>query len=111
LGNDRNHDLFEYYKRLIALRKQNYALQTPHIEFIHENPESKVFAYVRWNDEGSRVVVVANFSDQFLAGYRIPNFPNGKWREWTRNYEIESQNNQLMTDLGEYEAQVFVWRQ
>ncbi|MBF2073601.1 MAG: alpha amylase C-terminal domain-containing protein [Synechococcales cyanobacterium C42_A2020_086] len=110
LGHDDNRSLFEYYKGLIALRKTNPALHTTNIEFFHENPEGKVFAYTRWNDEGSRVVVVVNFSDQFLAGYQVPHFPvNGTWHEWTANYDVEVSNDTLTLDLGEYEAQVFVW--
>jgi len=110
LKNERNRNLLEHYKGLIALRKQNLALQTTNINFFHEDPETKVFAYVRWNDEGSRVVVVANFSNQSLANYQIPQFPeNGIWHEWTKNYKIESQNHQLTVNLGEYEAQVLVW--
>lgn len=110
LENDRNQNLFEYYKGLITLRKQNYALQSDNIEFFHENPENQVLAYVRWNGEGSRAIVVANFSGDFLGGYTVSDFPeNGKWHEWTRDYDIESQNNELVLDLGEYEAQVFVW--
>lgn len=111
LNNDSNRSLFDYYKGLIYLRKTNPALHTENIEFFHENPESKVLAYTRWNEEGSRVVVVANFSDQFLAGYTIPDFPaDGTWHEWTGNYTVESGDRQLMTDLGEYEAKVFVWQ-
>lgn len=111
LKNDSNRSLFEYYKGLIALRKTNRALHTENIEFFHENPETKVLAYTRWNDEGSRVVVVVNLSDQFLAGYTVPNFPvNGTWHEWTGNYDVEAGDGQLMTDLGEYEAKVFVWQ-
>ena len=112
LEGDRNKDLLAYYQGLIALRKHNYALHTANIEFFHENPEAKVIAYTRWNDEGSRVVVVANFSDQFLAGYTIPNFPaDGTWHEWTGNYDLEAGDGKLMTDIGEYEAKVFVWQQ
>jgi len=111
LKNELNQGLFKYYKGLIALREQNHALYTENIEFFHENPEDKVFAYTRWNNEGSRVVVVVNFSENFLAGYTIPNFPkNGTWHEWTANYDIEAGDNSLMTDLGEFEAKVFVWR-
>ncbi|MBD3882708.1 alpha amylase C-terminal domain-containing protein [Phormidium tenue FACHB-886] len=111
LSHDQNRSLFEYYKGLIALRKQNPALHTENIEFFFEDAEAKVFAYTRWNDEGSRVVVVANFSDQFLAEYPIVNFPeNGKWHEWTGNYDVESVDNQLAIDIGEYEAKVFVWQ-
>jgi 1,4-alpha-glucan branching enzyme len=110
LQHDRNRGLFEHYKGLIALRKQNLALQTSNIEFFYENPEDKVFAYGRWNDEGSRVVVVANFSDQYLENYQISDFPeDGTWHEWTKDYSIEAQNYQLTLGLGEYEAQIFVW--
>ena len=111
LGNDLNRGLFEYYKGLIALRKTNRALYTENIDFFHENPEAKVLAYTRWNDQGARVVVVANFSENFLAGYHVPNFPtDGKWHEWTSNYDVESGNDGIVTDLGEHEAKVFVWQ-
>ncbi|MBD2294942.1 alpha amylase C-terminal domain-containing protein [Anabaena sphaerica FACHB-251] len=111
LGNDLNRSLFDYYKGLINLRKNNHALYTENIDFIHENPETKVLAYSRWNDEGSRVVVVANLSDKFLAGYEITNFPSGgTWHEWTGDYDIEAGENSIMTDLGSYEAKVFVWQ-
>ncbi|MBR8836094.1 MAG: alpha amylase C-terminal domain-containing protein [Stigonema ocellatum SAG 48.90 = DSM 106950] len=111
LGNDLNRDLFDYYKGLIKLRKENHALYTENIDFIHENPEAKVIAYSRWNDQGSRVVVVANFSENFLAGYRVPDFPsNGTWHEWTGNYDVEAGDDGIMIDLGPHEAKVFVWQ-
>ncbi len=73
------------------MRKQYPAVQTDNIEFFHENPQAKVFAYVRWNDAGDRVVVIANFSDQTLNGYKVPNFPaTGKWCEWLSKSEIET---------------------
>ncbi|WP_414564923.1 MULTISPECIES: alpha-amylase family glycosyl hydrolase [unclassified Anabaena] len=109
-GNDLNRSLWDYYKGLIHLRKNNHALYTENIEFIHENVEAKVLAYSRWNDEGSRVVVVANFSDSFLAGYHVPNFPcGGTWHEWTGDYDVEVGDDGIITDLGPYEAKVFVW--
>jgi 1,4-alpha-glucan branching enzyme len=111
LAGDLNRGLFEYYKGLIALRKHNHALYTENIEFFHENPEAKVLAYTRWNDEGSRVVVVVNFSTDFLAGYTISDFPeDGTWHEWTGNYDKTVDQRSLMTDLGPFEAQVFVWQ-
>ncbi|WP_414544688.1 alpha-amylase family glycosyl hydrolase [Nostoc sp. CCY0012] len=109
-GNDLNRSLWDYYKGLIHLRKNSHALYTENVEFIHENVEAKVLAYSRWNDEGSRVVVVANFSDSFLAGYHIPNFPcGGTWHEWTGDYDVEVGDDGIITDLGPYEAKVFVW--
>lgn len=109
-SSDLNQGLFAYCKGLIALRKNNPAVQTENIDFFHEDLDSKVLAYTRWNDEGSRVVVVANFSDQFLAGYHVPHFPaNGTWHEWTGNYDLEAGDDRILIDLPEYEAQVFVW--
>ncbi|HEY9639748.1 MAG TPA: alpha-amylase family glycosyl hydrolase [Coleofasciculaceae cyanobacterium] len=111
MSNDLNRGLFEYYKGLIKLRKSNPALYTEKIDFFHENVEAKVLAYTRWNDEGSRIVVVANFSGDFLAGYHVPHFPaNGKWHEWTGNYDIESGDDGLLIDLDAYAAKVFVWQ-
>ncbi|MDZ8056111.1 MAG: alpha-amylase family glycosyl hydrolase [Aulosira sp. ZfuVER01] len=111
LGNELNSSLFEYYKGLINLRKNSHALYTENIDFIHENPEAKVLAYSRWNDEGSRVVVIANFSENFLAGYHVPNFPcGGTWHEWTANYDVEAGDDGIITDIGPYEAKVFVWQ-
>lgn len=111
LSNDLNRNLFEYYKGLIHLRKNSHALYTENIDFIHENLEAKVLAYSRWNEEGSRVVVVVNFSENFLSSYHIPNFPcGGTWHEWTGNYQVEAGDDGMITDLGPYEAKVFVWQ-
>jgi 1,4-alpha-glucan branching enzyme len=111
LSHDLNGSLFDYYRGLIDLRKYNRALYTENINFFYEDVESKIFAYVRWNDEGSRVVVIANFSDNFLADYTIPNFPeNGNWHEWTGDYDVEANDNQITLDIGGYEAKVLVWQ-
>ncbi|WAL61986.1 alpha-amylase family glycosyl hydrolase [Thermocoleostomius sinensis] len=111
LGNDDNKGLFEYYKGLIHLRKSNHALYTENIDFCFENADDRVFAYCRWNEEGSRVVVVVNFSDNYLANYTISNFPaDGTWHEWTGNYDVDTQNGSLTIDLPEYEAKVLVWQ-
>lgn len=111
LGNDLNRGLFDYYRGLITLRKSNPALYTENVNFFYEDPEARVLAYIRWNEEGARVVVVANFSDSFLADYAIPGFPeNGTWHEWTGDYDVEVHDQQLVTDLPGYEAKVFVWQ-
>ena len=109
LDNDNNRGLFEFVKGLNTLRKQTYALYTNNIEFFHDDPESQVLAYVRWNDEGSRVVVLANCSDQYLADYTVTNFPQpGTWHEWTHDYDIEVETTELTLDLPEFEAKVLV---
>lgn len=109
LGNEFNRQLFDYYKGLIQLRRSNHALFTENIDFFHEDSSAKVMAYGRWNGEGSRVVVVVNFSDQYLTDYTIPHFPaNGTWHEWTSDYDLEAGNGQLILDLPEYDIKVFV---
>lgn len=110
LENDNNENLFRHYRGLIQLRQNYRALYTDNIEFFHEDSDNKVLAYTRWNEEGSRVAVVANLGDTFLEEYEILNFPeDGTWHEWTWDYDAEAKEGKLVTDLPEYEAKVFVW--
>lgn len=110
LEREENRDLFEYYQNLIALRKENSALLSDNIEFFHENPQSKVLAYVRWNDEGSRVVVLLNFSDQDFPEYEVTHFPcAGTWHDFIANTNVEASHS-LVTELKPYAAKVFVWK-
>jgi 1,4-alpha-glucan branching enzyme len=103
-----NHNLFEHYKKLIALRKQNPALTSDNIDFFHENPEAKVLAYSREHKNGSRVIVVANFSDSAISSYRIPNFPDAELHELFSGAVVETTNQVMVINLPEYEAQIFV---
>ena len=110
LENEDNQNLLGFYRGLIALRKENHALRTSNIEFIHEDPENKVLAYTRWNDEGSRMLIIINFSANFLQDYQINHCPqSGTWHEWTQNYDVEAQSDKLIIDIGEYEAKVLVY--
>ena len=85
LKNHPNHQLLAYYKHVILLREKVPALYTENIEFFHENAETKVFAYYRWSDEGTRAAAVANFWDTYLSGNSIPNFPAVTWHELMYN--------------------------
>ena len=106
---DQNRDLFEYYQKLIALRKQSLALQSDNIEFFYENADDKVLAYTRWDEQNSRVVVVANFSNQNLTRYQIPDFPTAEyWQDWFLKREVEVGKDGLVTDLPSYTAKIFV---
>lgn len=45
-----------------------------------------------------------------LAGYRVPNMPvNGWWHEWTFNYDVKVENNDVHLDIAEREAKILVW--
>jgi 1,4-alpha-glucan branching enzyme len=109
LKNQPNHELLAYYKHVILLREKVPALYTKNIEFFHENAETKVIAYYRWSDEGTRAVVVANFSDTYLSGNSIPNFlAAGTWHEWMYNKIVEVGEEGFKFYLAESSAQVFV---
>ena len=111
LKNEGSQGLLDYYKGLIRLRKENYALYGDNIDFFYEDPEAKVLGYIRWNDEGSQLIIIANFSDNFLEGYAVSQIPeSGTWHEWTRDYDVEVVEGKLELDLGEYEAKVLVWQ-
>ncbi len=109
LENEENRDLFEHYKKVIELRKESKALKSDNIQFFHENPEDKVLAYVRWTDEGEQIAIIANFSDNYLSGYAINDFPEGEsWRDWETDTVIESQEHKVTIDLPSYTAKILI---
>lgn len=110
LENEDNRRLFNWVKGLIALRKRSHALRTSNIDFFYDDPDSRVLGYVRWNNKGSQVAVLANCSDQYLADYTVTHFPkSGTWHEWTRDYDLAVAGAELTLDLPENEAKVLVW--
>ncbi|WGV24968.1 alpha-amylase family glycosyl hydrolase [Halotia branconii] len=109
LANKQNQDLWEYYKKLIILRRQTPAIQSDNIKFFHENADAKVLGYVRWHEWGSQIVVVANFSNQHLTKYHIPEFPTiHSWRDWFTNSEVEIGNSGMITNLPSHAAKIFI---
>jgi len=110
LEHEENKDLFTYYQQLIALRKESSAIQSDNIEFFHENPEDKVFAYVRWHDSGDRVVVVVNLGDRAFDNYLVSHFPtDGTWHQWLGNSESLVVGEEGLTiNLAEYQAKIFI---
>jgi 1,4-alpha-glucan branching enzyme len=109
LDQELNQDLLAFYKKLIALRKEKPALQTNNIDFFYEHSEHKILAFVRWNEAGERVVVIANFSDRTFDQSLIPHFPaDGTWQVWNDNHKIAAKNQQLAIDLAGYEAKILL---
>jgi hypothetical protein len=50
------------------------------------------------------------FSFLLIANYRVPNMPaNGWWHEWTFNYDVKVDNNEVHLDIAEHEAKILVW--
>lgn len=109
LENQANSDLYRYYSGLIYMRKTVGALKTEHIEFFHHDPEHKVLGWKRWDNGGSQVAVVANFSDDSLGDYHVPNFPgDGDWHEFTYDYDIHVEGGLLVDILGQSQCKVYI---
>ncbi|MBD0394379.1 MAG: alpha-amylase, partial [Microcoleus sp. C1-bin4] len=108
LKNPPNHKFLTYYKHVILLREKVPALYTKNIEFFPENAETKVLAYYRWSDGGTRALLVANFLDTYLSGNSIPNFPAATCRELMYKKILEVGEEGFKFVLPEWSAQVFV---
>lgn len=107
LENDENKELFNYYKTLIGLRTTNGAFTSTNLEFFHQDSESGVLCFRRF-DDGNSVVVVLNLSDEDLENYSISNFPlSGNCSEWTKSKEIEISANGPTLYLARREGLVF----
>ena len=59
--NDPN-SLWNFYKKLIALRKANPAIRTGSLEFLADNND-RVLSFLRWQD-AQEILVLVNFSDK-----------------------------------------------
>lgn len=106
-----HRDLFEFYKRAIALRKTTPALQTDEIEFFYENGDDRVLAYVRWNEEGNRVVIVANLGHTDFPRYDVPNFPqDGIWHNGFDGCDLPAEQGWLTLELPAFTAQVLLFK-
>lgn len=109
LENDANRELFEHYRTLVLLRTSHVAFRSANIEFFHEDAESGVLCFHRYDDEGNSVAVALNLSDETHDNYMIPNFPfSGSCREWINDYQIEIANGKITTNLARRTGLVFV---
>lgn len=106
----RNKDLFNYVKALIKLRKTNIALKVNECNFIYEDfyDNKKLIIYQR-GFKNKKVMVIANFSDQFLPNYYIPNLFTGyNWKRWTPSGEIYVSPGDFSQNIYPFEAKIFL---
>jgi 1,4-alpha-glucan branching enzyme len=110
LNRDQNRDLWQHYKRLIHLRKENTALCSDNFEVIADMSERGVIAFKRWNNEGQVIVVAANLKDQHAGKVELAlaGIDDCKWRELLHDYEIEVKRNCLVDELGESEVKIYL---
>lgn len=110
LQRDANRDLWEHYRRLIALRKENSALISDYFEPLADLPERGIIAFKRWDDQGNIAIVVANLRDDAAGDVQIPlnGIDDGAWREVLHDQEITVNQQCLETSLAESEVKIYL---
>lgn len=75
-------DVFDYFSDLIALRTSSPALRADAgVEAHHLNESGNVIAFRRWDLDGNHHVVICNFGNTDLSGYRVGLPVGGDWVE------------------------------
>lgn len=101
--------LHDHFRRLIWLRREHPALRGDTLEIIHEDAETRVVAYHRWDDGGDRVVTVAHCSADDAGGCSISNWPtDGVWRDVLTDDVVTVNDGTLVTTLGPWQTRVFL---
>jgi len=102
-----NSDLFNWYKKLITIRKENNILSEGDLEFVYINNGSKILGYRRTLDNKSIFVILNNDINKKSIEMKLED-PNNKTnvltnlidgRKVTRkdnNYNIDLQPYQIM---------------
>jgi 1,4-alpha-glucan branching enzyme len=110
LNNDLNRMLWQYYATLIRLRKSSPALCSDYFEVIADLPDQNVIAFMRWDDNGQVILVVANLVDQDAGQVEIAHerIPNGDWHEAMGQSALKTAGHRLVDTLGKSEVKIFV---
>lgn len=110
LKNERNAGLHAHVASLLKLRQETHALQNDTFEVCHRDPARRVFAFKRWNGEGSVIVVAANLKHEAVDDLTIADcgLEDGLWREHTCGYDVHVEGGAIHDRLGPSELKVFV---
>jgi 1,4-alpha-glucan branching enzyme len=110
LKNARNSDLRDRVRLLFQLRHRLAALRNDSFQVCLADSERRVFAFKRWTDDGSVVVVAVNLRHQ-PAGQVVVGgcgLPDGPWREHIFGYDRDVRQGVLGDELGPSEVKIFV---
>ncbi|TYS70805.1 alpha-glucosidase [Sutcliffiella horikoshii] len=100
------HSIFNYYKRLIHLRKQNELIVYGDYQLILED-DPEIFSYVR-NYQDKKLLVICNFYDKEPI-FKLPKGINFMTKQLLlSNYTVEEQSNIAEFTLQPYEARVYL---
>ncbi|WP_404432660.1 alpha-glucosidase [Sutcliffiella horikoshii] len=105
---ERNNEnsIFQYYKRLIQLRKQNELIVYGDYQLILEH-DPEIFSYVR-SYQDKKLLVICNFYDKEPI-FKLPKAINFMTKQLLlSNYTVEEQSNIAEFTLQPYEARVYL---
>ena len=110
LEHDDNRGLFEHYKFLIWLRRNNSALHSDTFEVVADLPEQGILAFKRWEDGNGVFVVVANLKDVDAGGFEIAleGVEDDTWQELVHNEGIVVEGGKLRGTLGPSEVKIYM---
>ncbi|MUK88878.1 alpha,alpha-phosphotrehalase [Ornithinibacillus sp. L9] len=99
------HSIYHYYRKLIKLRKQHDLIVYGEYQLILPDHE-QIYAYMR-SYEGEKLLVVTNFSEQYVA-FQLPEDVTFKAEEvLIGNYDIDGIEDFSSFTLKPYEARVY----
>ena len=82
LGDSIGAPMQRFVREANLLRWSHPALRSHSLDVPHRDPDSNVFAFRRWSQDGDVVLVVANFSDRgWPGGYGVTTGVGGCWQE------------------------------
>jgi 1,4-alpha-glucan branching enzyme len=110
LKNERNAGLRAHVKGLFQLRNSSLVLRGDEFEVCFKDPARRVFAFKRWNAEGGVVIVAANLRHEPTGELVIADcgLEDGRWHEYTCDYDREVAGGILKEQLGPSELKVFI---
>ncbi|WP_438478265.1 glycoside hydrolase family 13 protein [Streptococcus pluranimalium] len=99
----KENSIFEYYQRLIRLRKEFPVIVDGKYQLI-DKEDSDIFSYIRYNDD-EILLIICSFSEEKI-GYRVPdNISNYNFELLLSNYSNRKFKEKFV--LNPYEALVF----
>ena len=94
-----NNELFEYYRKLIRIRKENPVLSLGEIDYLIVDDEREILSYSRF-DEENEVIVVFNMGEE-VQEVDVP-------KKFDGEYERVDLTDGLETNIGPHSAVIFI---
>lgn len=93
-----NDELFDFYKKLVSIRKSNSILSNGKIDFIITDDKNQILAYSRFN-ENNEVIAVFNLSDE-VKEISIPTkFNSESYKDVLFNMNLTKGNSKIILKL------------